>query len=272
MNKYYLKKIGLLLIGCFLSMPLMSHAINEPTIMDLTHPLNSHTICWPTEKGFDLKKIFYGITSNGFFYSAFKLSLPEHCGTHVDAPRHFIRDGKTIDQIPPQQLVGNAVVIDVSAKVKNNPDYAITSQDIQDFEKQYRPINHQDIVLFYTGWSRYWNNKKQYLGSDKFGDVKHLHFPGLSEEAAYYLTTHKIKGVGLDTASMDPGVSQTFRAHQIILGANLFGIENLLDFHRLPAIGAQLIVAPMNIEGGSGGPARVFAFIQKQVTPIKTSP
>ena len=73
-------------------------------------------------------------------------------------------------------------------------------------KKLYRIINSQDIVLFYTGWGRYWGNKKNYLGNDKFGDTKDLHFPGISKEAAQYLVDKKVKAIGLDTPSLDPGI------------------------------------------------------------------
>ena len=90
------------------------------------------------------------------------------------------------------------------------------------------------------------------MGTDKLGDVAHLHFPGLSKAAAQYLVQRKVKGIGIDTASMDPGSSTSFWAYRIILGANVFGLENLAHLEQLPIEGAQLIVAPMKIEGGSG--------------------
>ncbi|MDP3560166.1 MAG: hypothetical protein Q8R79_07465 [Legionellaceae bacterium] len=83
---------------------------------------------------------------------------------------------------------------------------------------------------------------------------------GISKQAAEYLVWRKVKGVGLDTASMDPGNdSHDFWAHRIILGSNLYGIENVAHLDLLPVFGAKLIVAPMKIAGGSGGPSRLFA-------------
>jgi kynurenine formamidase len=245
------------LIALFLNSVASFSAENH--VLDLTYAYNNNTIYWPTEKGFKFEKLFYGMTSGGYFYSAFKFCTPEHGGTHMDAPRHFSKHGLTVDQIPVEQLLGQAVVIHVDDKVKSNSDYAITVDDIQRFEKKYRPLNQQDIVLFYTGWGKRWGNKKQYLGSDQWGDISHLHFPGISKEAAQYLVGRKIKGLGIDTASMDVGNSHDFWTHRIILGANIYGIENVAHLELLPIIGAQLIVAPMKIEGGSGGPTRVLA-------------
>ena len=231
----------------------------SPNPIDLTYSFNHKAIYWPTETGFRLEKLFSGFTSKGYFYSAYRYCAPEHGGTHIDAPRHFYQYGHTVEEIPVTQLIGNAVVIHVERKVENDRDYAIQVADIKKFERQYRPLNTQDIVLFYTGWGQYWENRKQYLGTDKLGDISHLHFPGLSKEAAKYLVKKAVKGVGLDTPSLDPGVSVDFKAHQIILGANLFGVENVANLSLVPPVGAKLIVAPMKIEGGSGAPTRVFA-------------
>ena len=256
MNHKYKRVTGWLLSLVFCST--LQASPNQ--LIDLTYPFNQKTIYWPTERGFHLQKFFYGFTPKGYFYSAYHFCAPEHGGTHIDAPKHFNQYGHSVEQIPIKQLIGHAVVIKVSNQVKLNRDYAIQIKDIKQFENHYRPLNSEDIVLFFTGWGQYWNNKKQYLGTDKFGDINHLHFPGLSAEAAKYLVSKKIKGIGLDTPSLDPGISLDFKAHQIILGANLFGIENIAHLERLPPIGTYLIIAPMNIEGGSGAPTRLYAF------------
>ena len=173
-----------------------------------------------------------------------------------------------MDQIPPEQLIGNAVVVHVDEQAQKNKDYAVTVADIQNFEKKYRPINKQDIVLFYTGWGRYWPNKSQYLGSDQLGDTNNLHFPGLSKEAAQYLVARKVKGMGLDTASLDPGNAKDSWAQRTLLGASIYGVENLANLELLPPVGTTLIVAPMKIKGGSGGPTRVFALLPNKQLDI----
>src|SRR5712691_7731113 len=99
-------------------------------------------------------------------------------------------------------------------------------------------------------------------GSDTPGDTTHLHFPGISREAAEFLVTkHKISGVGIDTASLDHGPSKDFIAHQIINGANIYGLENVANLEQVPATGATLIALPMKIKGGTGGPARIIASV-----------
>ena len=205
-----------ILIYC-LSCPFAIAADCQKTILlDLTYPFDNETIYWPTEKGFKLHKIAYGETPKGYFYSAYKFCAPEHGGTHIDAPRHFSKDGRTVDKIPVDAMRGKLVVVNVVSQANVDHDYAITMADIKRFEKQYRNINSQDIVLFYTGWGRYWGNKIKYLGNDTFGDTNNLHFPGLSKDAAHYLVNKKVKAIGLDTPSLDPGISVEFWAHRIL--------------------------------------------------------
>ena len=179
----------------------------------------------------------------------------------MDAPYHFSKTGWTIEKIPLDHLIGEAAVIDVRSVVDGNPDTLITSQEIQNWEKAHHPLGPDNIVLFYTGWDRFWSDRKKYLGTDKPGDIQNLHFPGLSRGAAEYLVHKKIKGMGIDTPSLDAGNSHDFWAHRILLGANIYGIENLANLAELPATGAELIVAPMKIEGGTGAPVRVLGRI-----------
>jgi len=235
-------------------------ACADSKIFDLGHSFDKNTIYWPTEKGFTFSVIAYGETPKHYFYSANKFCSPEHGGTHIDAPIHFAKQGITVDQIMPEQLIGELLVIDVHQKV-THADYQISLEDLKNFEQKFRQIHRGDIVFFRTDWSQYWPSKKQYLGTDKQGDLKNLHFPGLSVEVANYLLEKNIKGIGIDTASMDPGQSKDFPVHQIILGAGKYGVENLSHLDKLPAVGATVYIAPMKIAGGSGAPTRLFAII-----------
>jgi kynurenine formamidase len=88
-----------------------------------------------------------------------------------------------------------------------------------------------------------------------------LHFPGIGADAARILVEREIDLVGLDTASLDYGPSRDFVAHRILNGANVPGIENLANLHRIPAKGATIVALPMKIEGGTGGPCRVIAIL-----------
>lgn len=227
-------------------------------VIDLTHTFDEQTIYWPNAKPFVFKKDSWGKNASGWWYAAGSYAASEHGGTHLDGPVHFAQGKETVDEIPLRRLMGDAWVIDVSKACDANPDYLVTSADIEAFEKTHGRIPTDAIVLVRTGWSRRWPDKKRYLGSDTPGDTAHLHFPGISEAAAKLLVERKIAGFGIDTASMDNGPSKDFLAHRVFNAANVYGLENLTDLDKLPPVGAQLIALPMKIKGGSGAPVRAI--------------
>jgi len=117
-------------------------------------------------------------------------------------------------------------------------------------------------VLLRTGWSSRWPDTTSYMGSAVPGDVAHLHFPGLSEEAARWLVSERhVNGVGIDTASIDRGQSKDFRAHRVLTAANVAIFENLADLEAVPAHGGVFLGLPMKIRGGSGGPLRAIVLL-----------
>ncbi|MGB7069984.1 MAG: cyclase family protein [Pyrinomonadaceae bacterium] len=235
--------------------------------VDLTHEFSDETIYWVTAEPFERTTVAEGRTDKGYYYSAYNFSGAEHGGTHIDAPVHFAEGKKTVDQIALDQLIGHAVKVDVSDKALTNRDYLITVRDIQDWEAVNGKLPEWSIVLFQTGFSRYWPDKNQYLGTDRRGDdaVKELHFPGLDPEAAKWLVANrKIKAIGIDTASIDHGQSADFGAHVALMTANIPAFENVANLDKLPAAGFHIFALPMKIKGGSGGPLRIAAFLPDQ--------
>ena len=233
---------------------IMIHDISFPKgqIVDLTHDYSSETIYWPTEEGFKLDVGFEGMTEKGYYYSAKKFSAPEHGGTHMDAPIHFAKDGKTIDEISLEQLIRPAVIIDVSKETLKNRDYQISIRDFAIWESSYGKIYDETIVLLHTGYGRYWPDRLKYLGTDKTGKaaLKDLHFPGLHPDAANWLVENrKINAIGLDTQSIDYGKSQFFETHRTLCAKNIPFFENVTNLDKLPAIDAWVIALPMKIKG-----------------------
>lgn len=232
-------------------------------VVDLTYAFDDKTLYWPTSPTtFKLDRLSYGKTEAGFFYASNAFCTPEHGGTHLDAPIHFAEGKRTADQIPLEQLIGPAVVIDVSAKAAADPDYRLTAEDVRAWETKNGAIPKDSIVLLRTGWGKRWPDRKRYLGDDKPGDASNLHFPSYGAEAARYLVEQRKVGVlGVDTASIDHGPSKDFIVHQIANGANVPGLENVANLESLPETGAWIIALPMKIAGGSGGPVRVVALV-----------
>lgn len=232
--------------------------------VDLTHDFSSDTVYWPTGEGFKLETVFKGTTDKGYYYAANKYTAEEHGGTHIDAPVHFAEGKETLDEIPIENLIGPAVVIDVSKKALSDPDYLIGVGDFTEWEAVNGKIPEKSIVLLNTGYARYWPDRVKYMGTDKKGQeaIKDLHFPGLDPEAALWLIRQRdISAIGLDTPSIDYGQSKLFESHRMLFKENIPAFENVANLDKLPAKGALVIALPMKIKGGSGGPLRIVALV-----------
>jgi kynurenine formamidase len=230
--------------------------------VDLTYEYSEETIYWPTAEGFHLEEESYGMTPGGWFYSAYRYSASEHGGTHFDAPVHFAEGRNTTEEVPLERLMGPLAVVDVSSKA--TPDYLVSVEDLTAWESRHGAIPPGTILLLKTGWGDRWPDPERYLGTALKGPeaVPELHFPGLSPEAAQWIVDNReIDAIGIDTPSIDYGQSATFETHQILYEENMPGLENVANLGEVPEWGAYLIALPMKIAGGSGGPARIVAYI-----------
>ncbi len=259
--------LSLLLAGAASAIAAGQQAIDltRYTIVDLSHSYGPSTVFWPTSPTkFELNKLAFGMTPGGYFYAANALQTPEHGGTHIDAPIHFSETGRTTEEIPLDQLIAPAVVIDMSMRAEADRNYRLTRQDVVGFERMHGTITRGTIVLLRTGWSRHWPNAKAYLGDDTPGDASKLSFPSFGADAARFLIEERaVAALGVDTASIDYGRSTDFQVHRIAAEKNVPGLENLANLDRLPPRGALVIALPMKIEGGSGGPLRAVALVAK---------
>lgn len=236
--------------------------LESRSIIDLTHPFDQDTIYWPHNLNFTRTETARGMTSKGYWYASGNFSASEHGGTHIDAPIHFAASGLSVDEIPVRQLIGPAIVIDIRQSCQTNPDYELSVADIVAWESQQGEIESASIILLWTGWGKHWPNKQQYLGSTTPNDPTTLHFPGFSAKAIGFLVYERhIRGVGIDTASIDPGKSTTFPAHRILSEANHYALENVANMEKLPPRGSLVAALPIKIKGGTGGPVRVVAFV-----------
>jgi len=235
--------------------------LDQARWIDLSHAYDRETIFWPTGKPYDHIETAYGETDGGYFYSSYDLFASEHAGTHIDAPIHFAANRRTVDQIPLEELAGPARVIDVTEGAAADPDYLVSVGDLEAYEAEHGEVGAGDIVLFRTGWSERWPDTKSYMGDDTVGSADNLHFPGIGADAARVLVERGVEAVGIDTASIDHGPSKDFMTHQILLEAEIPGLENLTELDALPPTGAWVIAMPMKIGEGSGGPTRVAALI-----------
>lgn len=263
--KPFLFVVGVMLVACS-SGKNTPEQTNEKRIVDLTHAFDENTVYWPTDtRGFQLEQLASGQTEGGFFYSANAFSTAEHGGTHMDAPIHFFGNGRAVDEVPLTDLIGPAVVIDVSDAAAADSDYRLTVSDIEHHEARHGRIPDGAIVLLRTGWSTRWPDTRAYLGDDTPGDASKLSFPAYGEDAARFLVNERGSTVlGIDTASIDYGRSTDFPVHRIAAARQVSGLENLTNLSALPATGFTVIALPMKIAGGTGGPVRVIAMIDAE--------
>jgi kynurenine formamidase len=258
-------RLGIFTIGilAFMTLPpqkserdslLFDISSGKTRVVDLSYAINDKLVPWPGDEKWFEAKINATVEKNGYFTRSFWML--EHYGTHLDAPIHFPPGKTTVDQIPAKQFFGPAVILDVSEEGAKNADYQAPGARAEEWEKKHGRISEGSIVLLKTGWASRWPDAQKYRNRDAHGK---MHFPGFSAEAAKLLISRKVSGIGCDTMSVDYGASEDFAVHHLALGAGLYHLENLSDLSTVPEAGAFLVVAPIKLEGGSGGPVRVFA-------------
>ena len=249
--------VGLLLFGQRHADPVQPAGFGG--VVDLTHSVNEKVPTYELaeKSAYQVKTV---ATIEKDHYYARNISLPEHFGTHIDAPAHFARGSWTVDQIPPERLIAPLVVIDISSKVRNNADYRLSVEDIAQWEQKNGQMPFGAVVMARTGWASRWDSEKDYRDADGKGV---MHFPGYSVDAAHFLVEGRnVLGLGIDTLSVDYGPSKNFEVHQYTLARSLYHLENVTNLDRTPETGAIVVVAPMKLEGGSGGPVRVMALLR----------
>lgn len=227
-------------------------------VVDLSHVLSTDFPVFPAFQKASIETLVT-VADNGFY--AQQWTFGEHTGTHMDFPGHFIADGQLVDQLPADVLVGPAAVIDITAKAADEADAMVTVEDIQAWESEHGELPEGAFVLMYSGWEAKLGDDPAYMGTDASGG---LHFPGFSPEAAAWLVSERsIKGVGVDTLSIDVGSSSTFDVHFTILGAGLVGIENLANLAAIKDGIATIVCGIPRYQNGSGGPARILAMLSE---------
>lgn len=228
-------------------------------IVDLSHPLKPGVPVFPGGVPFE-HVATKTHEANG--YASNRFSMGEHTGTHLDAPFHFHREGRRIDQIPLEDVFAPLCVLDIREECGQNPNYQLTIDEILAWERTHGPIPPQAVVVLWTGQDQYWDRPEAYvnMGADRLP-----HFAGFSDQAAQFLTDERdISGAGTDALSVDPGGNKRLTVHRIFHGAQKFHLENLTGLERVPARGAFLMAFPIPIANGSGAPVRAVALLARK--------
>ncbi len=207
-------------------------------IIDLTHPITADMPVYPGT-GQPVIEVAATVAEQGFFEH--RISMVTHTGTHMDAPAHMIEGGRTLDSFPASTFVGPATVADVS----NAADGAIGRALLEPLADT---IARQAFLLLHTGWSARWGD------ASYFSD-----YPALTPEAAHWLGRFDLRGIGLDTISIDRADTTDFPVHQVVLGREQVIIENLTGLGPLVGREFTLSCLPLALAGADGSPVRAVA-------------
>lgn len=170
------------------------------------------------------------------------LNMYSHTGTHIDAPCHIYNGEKSLDQFSVEKFVGKAMVIDVENEVEISLDI-LKEKELE--------IEKVDFILFRSGWDRYWG-KEEYFGE----------FPSLTKEAALWLITKGLKGIGIDAISLDKMADEHLPIHKILLKEDYVFIENLKNLDKLKGKEFIFSCLPLKIEDADGSPVRAIAIVE----------
>lgn len=179
-----------------------------------------------------------------------KVTMGTHMGTHVDAPRHFIPGGKTIEHILPDVFVGPATVVDFTYA---KPLQAMQSED---FEKQLGKRKVERVIMRFD-WSDHWGLLKFYTEQ-----------PFIADEAAQWLVERGVRLLGMDTPQADSpnngrGSDRDSPVHKILLGADVIKLEYMSNLRALGGVtDIELIALPLKIRDGDGAPVRCVAIVK----------
>ncbi len=230
--------------------------ITYTKVLDLSHVIDPNIPLWPGDPAIEIETVAE-LEKDGYYLRRF--SMGEHSGTHINAPNSFYAGGAGIDTYSASSLVAPAVVIDIQKQVAANSDYALTTADVLNWEKQHQRIPIGSVVLLYTGWQAKWQDPKTFLNPDTQGG---LHFPGFGGDTTQFLLQERqIAGVGIDTHGVDPGQNETFATNKQVLEKPRIVLENLTNLDQLPPIGITLAIGILRLKDGSGTPASVLAFV-----------
>lgn len=205
-------------------------------IIDLTHPLETGMPIYPGDQAPTFSPVT-SFASHG--YSTRQICLTTHSGTHIDAPAHCLPGAKTLDQYPICHFVGPAQVLDCR-QVRGE----ITLSHIGTLGS----FLDTDFLLILTGWDYYWGTAEYFTG-----------FPVLSAQAANWLAAQPIKGIGIDTPSVDAPDAPDLPNHRRLLGREIVIIENLTHLDAIPNGKIHLYCLPLRITDSDAAPARIIA-------------
>lgn len=225
------------------------------TWVDLTHSLSPSTPHW---EGWEAMQIEEKANLNSSLFSAHAYTTVGQYGTHVDAPSHMVKGGRSLDAITLQEMAMPLCVINKVSAVEKNVDYSVTRSDIEEWEKENGKIPAGGFVVFRSDWS-----KRDPATMDNCDGEGNRHFPGWSLEAVKFMVEDRnIGGIGHETSDTEAPVcscKSNYEVEYYILEQDRIQLELLANIDKCPVTGAIIFCTFPKVENGSGFPARCFA-------------
>ena len=209
-------------------------------IYDISLTISPDLPVWPGDPSIELEQV--ESMDAGAQANVSRLNTGVHVGTHVDAPHHFLNDGRTIEQLSLEVLIGPCYVTQLPDGVE-----AITAEALDGMSL---PTDAKRI-LFGTSNSRFWSRGETEFQED---------FVAVTGDGAQWLVEHGIQLVGVDYLSVAP-FSDSVPTHKVLLQAGVIILEGL-DLSAVPRGFYDLYCLPLKLFGAEGAPARVI-LIQK---------
>lgn len=227
--------------------------------IELSHslsPVTPHWVGWPA------LKVEEQVNLDNSIFCAHAYTVVGQYGTHVDAPNHMVKGGRSLDQVGLSEMVYPLCVIDKSIEVSEDADYVLTVQDILDWESVNGTIPTGAFVAFQSNWSKRDPNTMDNLDSEG-----NRHFPAWHIDAIRFLTDERNVGaIGHETSDTESPLTSSdtnYAAEYLILEKDRIQIELLKNLDQCPATGAIIFCTFPQVVGGSGFPARCFAVCPK---------
>ena len=235
-------------------------ALDRLRLVNLSHVADPATVnAFPGDPPFALDPVAT-IEQDGYLLRYVRQG--EHTGTHWGAPGHFNAGEPLADDLDPDDLFRPAVKIDVRAKCRADPDYALSVDDLDEFEGAHGRIPDDSVVIMWTGWDARWADPVAWYHRDADGVV---HQPGFGVEAARWLIESgrlgRRGGTGIDTFGPDRGVERAYAVSRLVYRRHRISLEVLANLAALPATGAYVLCGGQIIRGGAGSPALIYGII-----------
>ncbi|MFV0350504.1 MAG: cyclase family protein [Halodesulfovibrio sp.] len=231
--------------------------------VDCSHPVSPRMPHWP---GDPLTRFTPCATLEADGYQLRSFAMSEHAGTHCNALNTFFKEGADIAAMLVSPPVLPVVVADFSDSAAVDALAVFQPEDLLRWEQKHGRVPAGALFCLHTGWGAKWNAPAVFLGlreePAKGESANGMRFPAFSPEVTRLLVDERnVAGLGIDTHGVDSPADETFAVNRCALGAGRLVLECLANLDALPPVGAVMVIGGLKLEGGTGCPVAVTAFV-----------